>query len=224
MESPAPAESVTATRVWDIPTRVVHWLLVVGLGVSWWTAETGRMEWHRWSGYTLLALVLFRVYWGFVGGSTARFGNFVRGPRAILAYLRGPAPASIGHNPLGALSVLGLLGLLLLQIVLGLFAVDVDGIESGPMSLYVSFETGRACAEWHDVVFNVLLALVALHIVAVLYYLLFKRQNLVGAMLTGKRNFEADVAPLTSASVTRLIIGLSLSGVITYAVSKAFQL
>lgn len=222
--SPASAASVTGTRVWDLPTRVVHWLLVAGLGLSWWTAETGRMEWHRWSGYSLLALVLFRVYWGFVGGSTARFGNFVRGPRAILAYLREPRPASIGHNPLGALSVVALLGLLLLQIVLGLFAVDVDGIESGPLSLYVSFQTGRASAEWHDAVFNVLLALVALHIVAVLYYLAFKRQNLVGAMVTGKRTFEGEVTPLTSASWTRLLIGLSLSGVVTYAVSKAFQL
>jgi cytochrome b len=224
MEGPAPTAIVASTRVWDIPTRVVHWLFVIGLGVSWWTAENGRMEWHRWSGYTLLALVLFRVYWGFVGGSTARFGNFVRGPRAILAYLRGSSGDTIGHNPLGALSVLALLGLLLLQIVLGLFAVDVDGIESGPLSLYVSFDTGRACAEWHEAVFNALLALIALHIVAVLYYFMFKRRNLIGAMLTGKRTFEGDVAPLASASLLRLVIGALLAGVITFAVSKAFQL
>ena len=160
MNSPAPV--VNATRVWDIPTRVVHWSFVLGLAFSWWTAETGRLEWHRWSGYTLLALVLFRVYWGFAGSSTARFRNFVRGPRAIREYLRAPPAVTVGHNPLGALSVLALLGLLLMQIVLGLFAVDVDGIESGPLSLYVSFETGRACAEWHEVVFNALLALIAL--------------------------------------------------------------
>lgn len=222
MDSPAPA--VNATRVWDIPTRVVHWSFVLGVAISWWTAETGRLEWHRWSGYTLLALVLFRVYWGMVGSSTARFRNFVRGPRAILGYLRSPPAVTVGHNPLGALSVLALLGLLLLQIVLGLFAVDVDGIESGPLSLYVSFETGRACAEWHEVVFNALLALIALHILAVLYYRVFKKQNLIGAMLTGKRVFEGEAAPLTSASLLRVIIGMSLSGVITYAVSQAFQL
>jgi cytochrome b len=221
VESQAPAAA--ATRVWDFPTRAVHWLFVLGLGVSWWTAETGRLEWHRWSGFTLLALVLFRLYWGFVGGSTARFRNFVRGPRAIAAYLRGSGAATAGHNPLGALSVLALLGLLLLQIVLGLFAVDVDGIESGPLSLYVSFETGRACAEWHEVVFNTLLAVVVLHVVAVLYYLVFKRRNLVGAMLTGRRTFDNEVTPLTSASWPRLLIGLLLSGVITYVISKAFQ-
>ncbi|MES1262768.1 MAG: cytochrome b/b6 domain-containing protein, partial [Peristeroidobacter soli] len=150
VETPAPVPVASGTRVWDLPTRLTHWLFVIGLGVSWWTAETGRLEWHRWSGYALLALVSFRLYWGFVGSSTARFRNFVRGPRAIAAYLRDGNGTSIGHNPLGALSVLALLGLLLAQIVLGLFAVDVDGIESGPLSLYVSFETGRACAEWHE--------------------------------------------------------------------------
>jgi cytochrome b len=221
VDSPAPAAN--ATRVWDIPTRVVHWSFVLGLAFSWWTAETGRLEWHRWSGYTLLALVLFRVYWGFAGSSTARFRNFVRGPRAIREYLRAAPAVTVGHNPLGALSVLALLGLLLLQIVLGLFAVDVDGIESGPLSLYVSFETGRACAEWHEVVFNALLALIALHILAVLYYRVFRKQNLIGAMLTGKRVFEGEAEPLTSASLLRVVIGMSLSGVITYAVSKAFQ-
>src|SRR5690349_24353754 len=103
-------------RVWDLPTRLVHWLLVLLVPFSWWTAESGRLEWHRWSGYGLLGLVLFRVYWGFFGSSTARFSRFVRGPRAIVAYLRGRLPASVGHNPLGALSVLALLGLLIAQI------------------------------------------------------------------------------------------------------------
>jgi cytochrome b len=218
-----PAPTVSAIRVWDLPTRLVHWSFVAGVSFSWWTAETGRLEWHRWSGYTLLALVLFRLYWGFAGGSTARFGNFVRGPRAILGYLRGEGRAAIGHNPLGALSVLALLGLLLLQIVLGLFAVDVDGIESGPLSLYVSFETGRACAEWHELVFNALLTLIVVHLVAVLYYVFFKRQNLIGAMVTGKRIFETDMVPMTPASWVKLLAGVILAAGITWAVSKAFQ-
>lgn len=225
IEGPAtvPAPAFQRTRVWDLPTRLVHWLFVIGVAFSWWTVETGRMEWHRWSGYALLGVVLFRVYWGFAGGSTARFGNFVRGPRAIGSYLRGTWQAMPGHNPLGALSVVALLGVLLLQIVLGLFAVDVDGIESGPLSLYVSFETGRVCAEWHDVVFSVLQALILLHIVAVLYYLLFKRQNLVGAMITGKRVFDGEMAPMTTASLWRLVIGVALATAITWAVSQAFQ-
>jgi len=210
-------------RVWDVPVRVCHWLMVLSVGVSWWTAETERMDWHLYSGYSLLALVSFRIYWGFFGSSTARFSQFVRGPGAIAAYLRGSWQKAPGHNPLGALSVLGLLGLLLLQIALGLFAVDVDGIESGPLSLYVSFETGRLCAEWHEWVFNALMVLILVHIVAVLYYLLFKRQNLVGAMVTGKRTFDSGMESMTRASLWRLVIGILSAGGVTWAVSKAFQ-
>lgn len=219
----APAESVARTRVWDLPTRAVHWLFVACLAFSWWTAETGRLEWHRWSGYTLLGLLLFRIYWGFAGGSTARFASFVRGPRAIVAYLRGSWVAVPGHNPLGALSVLALLGLLLLQVVLGLFAVDVDGIESGPLSLYVSFATGRACAEWHETVFNVLLVVVSLHVIAVLYYLAVRRQNLIGAMITGRRVFDSAAEPMRAASALRLVVGIVISAAFTFAVSRAFQ-
>ncbi len=220
----APAPAAEPVPVWDVPTRLWHWLLVPLLPFSWWTAETGRLEWHRWSGYTLLGLVIFRIYWGFAGSSTARFNRFLRGPGAIADYLRGRWELAAGHNPLGALSVFTLLVLLLLQIVLGLFAVDVDGLESGPLSLYVSFDTGRAAAEWHDVVFQVLMYLVALHVLAVLYYLLFRRQNLVGAMFSGKRRFESRVVPVQRASWLRLIIGIVISVSLTWAVTRAFQL
>ena len=225
---PAPGTAPVApgavrVRVWDLPTRVTHWTLVVVIGVLWWTAETGRMEWHRWAGYTMLALLLFRLYWGFFGSSTAKFSGFVRGPRAIGQYFKGNWSPAAGHNPLGALSVLALLGLLLLQVGLGLFAVDVDGIESGPLSLYVSFETGRAAAEWHEIVFTALQVLVALHIVVVFYYLLGKRQNLVGAMFSGKRRFENAVAPMTPGTWPRLVVGIVIAVSITWAISKAFK-
>jgi cytochrome b len=221
--SDAEPTPVPRVRVWDVPTRVTHWLFLAGVLTCWWTAETGRMEWHRWSGYTLLALVLFRLYWGFFGSSTARFASFVRGPRAIVDYLKGNAAAVNGHNPLGALSVLGLLGLLLAQVLLGLFAVDVDGLESGPMSMYVSFETGRVAAEWHEWVFNALMTLIVIHVIAVLYYLLFRRQNLVGAMFTGKRRFASDVPALVTAAWWKLAIGVLFAGSLTWAASKAFD-
>jgi cytochrome b len=222
---PAPPALVprVRVRVWDLPTRLVHWLFVAGVGLSWWTAETGRLEWHRWSGYALLGLVLFRVYWGFVGSSTARFGLFVRGPRAVGEYMRGRWQVTAGHNPLGALSVVALLLLLLAQIGLGLFAVDVDGIESGPLSEYVSFETGRACAEWHEWVFNALMTVILLHVVAVLFYLFARRQNLIGAMVTGKRDFADEVAPVTRVSWPRLIVGIVLAAALTWMVSRAFH-
>jgi cytochrome b len=167
--------------------------------------------------------VLFRVYWGFAGGSTARFRNFVRGPRSIASYLRGTWAAAAGHNPVGALSVLLLLGLLLLQIGLGLFAVDVDGIESGPLSAWVSFKAGRAAAEWHEWVFNVLMTVILLHVLAALYYLFVKRQNLIGGMVTGSRSFSSPVAPLERAPWWRLAIGVVLSAALAWATSQGFQ-
>jgi cytochrome b len=211
-------------RVWDLPTRLVHWLFVCGVLASWWTAETGRLEWHRWSGYALLGLLVFRIYWGFFGSSTARFGQFVRGPRAVREYMRGAWQVTAGHNPLGSWSVIALIGLLLVQVVLGLFAVDVDGIESGPLSMYVDFDTGRAAAELHETLFNVLMGVIVLHILAVLYYGLVRKQNLAGAMVTGSRSFPvAGVAPVSGFSWIRFLIGVVLAAAITWAISRAFQ-
>jgi cytochrome b len=191
---------------------------------SWWTAETSRMEWHRWSGYTVLGLVIFRIYWGIAGSSTAKFSEFMRGPRAIAGYLKGGWNVAAGHNPLGALSVIALLALLAVQVVLGLFAVDVDGIESGPLSTYVSFESGRAAAGWHEAVFNVLLGFIALHIAAVIYYVLFRKQALIAAMVHGKRAYAGQQPqPMRSASVLRFLIGVVLAAAITWMAARAFQ-
>ena len=211
-------------RVWDLPTRLVHWLIVGCVGVSWWTAETGRLEWHRWSGYALLGLLVFRIYWGFFGSSTARFASFVRGPRAVFEYMRGSWKIAAGHNPLGSWSVVALIVLLLAQVGLGLFAVDVDGIESGPLSMYVDFDTGRDAAKLHDVLFNVLLAVVCVHIVAVLFYAIFRKENLVGAMVTGAREYRVpDVAPVAGFSWVRFVAGVALASGITWAIARAFQ-
>ncbi len=211
-------------RVWDLPTRLVHWLFVSCVGVSWWTAETGRLEWHRWSGYALLGLLVFRIYWGFFGSSTARFASFVRGPRAVFEYMRGSWKIAAGHNPLGSWSVVTLIVLLLVQVGLGLFAVDVDGIESGPLSMYVDFDTGRDAAKLHDVLFNVLLAVICVHIVAVLFYAVFRKENLVGAMITGAREYRvSDVAPVAGFSWVRFVAGVALASGITWAIARAFQ-
>ena len=216
MSESAPAR----VRVWDVPTRVVHWTMVGLFAFSWWSAEEGELEWHRWSGYSLTALVLFRLYWGFFGGSTARFSQFLRGPRAVVSYLRGNAVPTPGHNPVGAWSVVLMLALLATQIVLGLFAVDVDGLESGPMSSLVSFETGRAAAGWHETTFNVLLAIIAVHILAAVYYLVVRKQNLIGAMFTGKRKLDGAPAALVPASVVRLIVGILLAMALTWFISR----
>ena len=232
MAEPAVETRTVRVRIWDAPVRLVHWLMVLLIVISWRSAESGAMDLHRYSGYALLGLLLFRIYWGFVGSTTARFNSFVRGPRALFAYLRRTPdriedchPAPPGHNPLGALSVIALLLLMTLQVVLGLFTVDVDGIESGPLSTYVSFETGRACARLHHQVFDILVWFIALHVAAVLFYLLIKRQNLIAAMIHGRRNYPAGAAPdIASASLSRIAIGVAAAGVIVWLVAKAFQL
>lgn len=211
----------TAIRVWDWPVRLTHWLLVFCIAVSWWSAEQHAMDWHRYSGYTLLGLLIFRIYWGFAGSSSARFSQFLRGPRELIAYLRESREARrhAGHNPLGGWSVAAMLTLMLAQVVIGLFVSDVDGLESGPLSHLVSFDTSRTLAEIHEIVFNVILTLIALHVAAILFYLLVKRDNLVGAMLTGKRSHVRMMA-MTPVPAWRVIPGVVLaSGIVWWVAS-----
>jgi cytochrome b len=216
------AGATKRVRVWDIPTRLSHWLFVLLFCVSWWSARHDQLDVHRYSGYALLGTLLFRLYWGLVGTSTARFAQFVRGPRVVWRYLRGnfdhTAP---GHTPLGALSVTALLGLLLTQVVLGLFSVDVDGMESGPMSRFVSFEAGRACANAHHWVFNGLLMLVALHIGAIIYYRLVKRRDLVGPMISGwQRHKHLSAQSALGVPRWRTAVGLLIAAAVVLIVAR----
>lgn len=218
--------SDTTVLVWDAPIRVVHWTIAALLAVSWYTAEVDLMEWHRWSGYAVLALLLFRIIWGFIGSSTARFFGFVRGPSTVWRHagtlLSREPTRSAGHNPLGALSVLALLAVLILQVATGLFAVDVDGIESGPLSDRVSFDTGRWLAGIHEACFTALQVLVVLHIVAIVFYLGYKRDNLIGPMITGRR--RGDFAGMVPASSTRVLVAVVLSVAFAWFVSNGLRL
>jgi len=220
-------DSHTSLKIWDAPVRITHWLLAGAFFFSWWTAENAEMDWHRLSGYTILGLVVFRIYWGFMGSQTARFSNFLRGPGTVARYflsLRGmPRHISAGHNPMGGWSIAAMLILLLTQITLGLFAIDVDAFESGPLNYLVSFETGRWAAEWHEQVFSLLLILVALHVVAILYYALMRRENLVSAMLTGHKRVNAGTQPLSFTPFWRAIPGIVLAFAVAYAVSKGLR-
>ncbi|MEZ5743211.1 MAG: cytochrome b/b6 domain-containing protein [Sphingomonadaceae bacterium] len=136
--------------VWDLPTRQFHWMLALALPLCWWTAEYGHMTWHRRLGLAVCLLIVFRIAWGVIGTQTSRFGYFVKGPRAVMQYLRGretkdPAEAP-GHSPLGALSVIAMIAAIAAQVSLGLIAVDVDGLESGPLSGLVSYRACRTAA------------------------------------------------------------------------------
>lgn len=191
-----PAETAV---IWDGWVRLVHWLIVLLFAVSWYT-HGGNLEWHRYAGYGLLTLVLFRIYWGFAGSTTARFSHFVTGPAATIRYartlLRRTSVTRVGHNPLGAIAIVLLLALLLTQCLIGLFVTDIDGLESGSLSAWVSFDTGRLLSEWHGRIFKALQALVAIHVVAILFYLIVRRDNLIGPMLTGRKHLVERVEPL----------------------------
>ncbi|MBK9952964.1 MAG: cytochrome b/b6 domain-containing protein [Candidatus Competibacteraceae bacterium] len=164
--------------------------------VQWWTAEnSGTMDYHVWGGYAVLTLVLFRLIWGVAGSETARFGDFVRGPGAALAYVRAPVARQccFGHNPMGGWSIVLMLALLLVQAGTGLFAND-DILIEGPLYPWVSKGTSDWLSSVHRFNFNLLLAVIALHVAAVLFYLLVKRENLIHPMLSGRKQLPPELA------------------------------
>ena len=190
-------KNLQPVKVWDLPTRIFHWTLVALMIAQWLTAQnSGAMDYHVWGGYAVLALVLFRLIWGVVGSETARFGAFVRGPGAALAYvkalLRGETPLYLGHNPMGGWSIVAMLILLLVQAGTGLFAND-DILIEGPLYSWVS----KSASDWlttiHKLNFNLLLAVIAVHISAVLFYLLVKRENLIHPMLSGRTHLSSNL-------------------------------
>ncbi len=216
--------AVRPVRVWDLPTRLVHWLIAALIPFSWWSATSDHLSWHRMSGYVILGLVAFRLIWGFAGSSTARFTGFVTCPRTVLAYVRGRLGESrIGHNPLGGWSVMALLTVLALQTCLGLFAVDEDALEAGPLSKFVSFDTGRAITHWHHQIFWVLVALIALHLSAILVYGL-RRKNLVGPMITGVARLSPSLTVPTLAARSRMIMAAALAASLTWFVAHGLSL
>ena len=217
----AAARPHSSIVVWDVPTRLFHWLLVALVAFSWASAELGgnAMEYHMLSGYAILGLVLFRLLWGMVGSATARFGQFLKGRDAVLAYARGltqkDAPASVGHNPLGGWMVVGMLGLLLLQGATGLFAND-DIATEGPLYHLVSKRISDGLTELHEGVFNVLLGLIAIHVAAIFFYLIFKRDNLIRPMLTGRKLVAAETPQPTMVSIWRALLLAAIAGVAVF--------
>jgi cytochrome b len=209
-------------RVWDMPVRLFHWLLVTLIIVSFTTAQIGgnAMQIHELSGFTILTLVLFRVLWGLFGSTYARFTDFVRHPRQAIEYAkslpRGRPAFYAGHNPLGGWMILALLLCLLMQAGTGLFAND-DIMTEGPLYDWVSKQTSDFLSQIHEINFYVLLVLVVLHVAAALYYLFGKRENLILPLFTGRKQVpevqdipESRGGPLWLAV---LLLALCASGV-----------
>lgn len=200
--------SLHRIRIWDLPTRGFHILLaicVVGLIA---TGETGLMSLHFWLGYMVLTLVLFRLVWGFVGGHWSRFINFVPTPTQLHAYMQAvcaqQTPKSVGHNPFGGLSVLGMLGLLLLQVFSGFFSDD-EIANSGPWTAFAPEDWVALATQYHSDIGKVLLILlIALHVGTVLYYKRIKHEDLISPMLTGDKVLIAEVHASRDTRTSRL--------------------
>ena len=180
-------------KVWDLFTRLSHWLAVFLVISAWLSANYGDAEfkWHSWNGYALFILVLSRIVWGVVGSNSARFSNFVKSPFAVFSYLvamiKGKEPSYLGHNPAGGWMVVMLLLVLLLQTITGMFSSD-DILAEGPFAYAVSAKVVSRMNAMHHLGFDLLLILVAFHIIAVLYHQLFKKEKLIEAMFTGRKS------------------------------------
>ena len=184
--------------VWDLPTRLFHWLLVITVGTSFLTGKIGGnlMRYHEWSGFVILALLLFRVAWGFVGSRESRFATFVRDPATVFLYakslLHRNSPQYLGHNPLGGWSIVAMLLALFIQAATGLFANDNIATE-GPLYLWVSRETSDWLTGIHKLNQQIIIVLISVHLLAVLFHLFFKGENLVTPMITGIKEWDREV-------------------------------
>ena len=199
-------------RIWDLPTRLFHWLLALGVIALVTTAQLGYMEWHFRLGYAVLTLLIFRLLWGLFGGRWSRFTAFIYSPASLWRYLRGQGDPShaVGHSPTGALSVFALLFFLLAQVGTGLFSDD-EIAASGPLTRLASSDFVSLASWYHrEVGKRVLIVLVILHILAILYYLWRKRQNLVRPMLTGDKALAQPAPASRDDARSRLLAAVLL--------------
>ena len=198
--------------VWDLPVRLFHWTLVLLVVVSFTTGKLGGnwLAWHFRSGYCILALVLFRILWGLFGSETARFADFVRGPRKVFEYgrslIRGAGMVHVGHNPLGGLMVVLMLVLLLVQATTGLY-VDDDAGTRAPLADTASDAIVSLFTRIHRININIIVACVALHVSAALFYLFARNDNLIKPMLTGRKTLpEGHPEPALSGIAPAFIL------------------
>lgn len=222
-------QNAAHVAAWDMPTRLFHWTLAALILTAWLSYRFSEsfgdnlLKWHRWNGLAILVLLVWRVLWGIVGSSTARFGSFLRGPAAVLGYARdllaGRSRRFLGHNPAGSLMVLALLSIAAVQGALGLFTVEHNDLTAGPLYRLVDEATTKQISRWHRWLYYwVLLPAVALHVTANVLYGVVKREPLIKAMLTGRKPAAAYEDQSEAAIVTRPLlraaICLAVAGII----------
>jgi len=205
------------TRVWDLPTRVFHWVLATCVIASIVSAKIGgnAMVWHMRLGYAVFTLLVFRLVWGLIGGHWSRFANFIYSPAAVLRYLRGASHDhehhEVGHSPLGAFSVFALLAMLAVQVATGLVADD-EIATTGPLIRFVSGSISSLATAWHK---NwgqwLIIGLVLLHLTAIVFYLVGRRRNLVQPMILGDKHLPPGVPASADHATTRSLAALTLT-------------
>lgn len=215
-------------HVWDLPIRLFHWLLAISIPAALATGMIGGdlIDWHGRIALFILGLITFRVIWGFIGPSSARFATFVRGPRAIKAYLRGEW-RGVGHNPLGALAVLGMLALIAAQIGTGLCAND-DIAFQGPLADLVGKERSNSLTHLHSLLQYGLIGIVVLHAAAIAFYVRVKRENLLRPMVTGWKSVpRTDAVPDSGphlgngGGLIAFVVAATIASLTVYAASGA---
>ena len=208
-------------KVWDLPLRLFHWLLVASVATAFVTAKIGgnAMPWHGRAGVLIAGLIGFRIVWGFVGSTNARFASFIKGPDAIKAYLRG-AWHGVGHNPLGALSVLALLALVTAQAVSGLFAND-DIAFQGYLYPLVGADLSSRITGIHKLFEPLLILLVLAHVGAIGFYAKVKKDNLTIPMITGYKVVSEPVAAPQGGGLIAFVIAVAIGAGVAYAASGA---
>jgi cytochrome b len=217
-ESNSAASPERDIPVWDLGVRVFHWALVCLIVASFVTIKTNNLTYHSWCGYGILALLAFRLVWGFAGGTHARFYTFVKGPGAVISYMKGmfnreSHGTSLGHNAMGALSVLAMLAALLFQAISGLFVNDDDFAFEGPLYKWAGKELSDKLTSLHHLNEKVIIALVILHIAAIVFYRVYHKENLVRPMVTGFKRVAGPVAESRHGSTVLAAVLLALSGV-----------
>ena len=215
-------------RVWDLPIRLFHWLLVLCIVGSFISVNIGgnAIQWHAYFGYSILCLLIFRIIWGFIGSTHARFISFFPSKKAILAYLQGSSPRVLGHNPVGALSVFALLFVLCVQVATGLF-VDDEIAFQGPLAKYVSSSVSSFLSQIHEGNQVVIYTLIAIHVAAIWFYKKFKGENLIKPMISGDKEIDpseetkylpADLGRASKDGVLQRGFALLLLGLIAVVV------
>lgn len=211
-------------KIWDLPTRLFHWVLVVLIALAWCSQEFNSMDFHVYVGYAILTLLVFRIVWGVVGSDTARFRHFLRSPFAAIAHLlhihRREPDRDIGHNAAGGWMVLVMLALIGVQAGTGLFAND-DGDTEGPLMHFVEKDTSDWLSHIHSLNFKLIEAAIVLHILALLTYAVVKRRNLVWPFITGAKTMPEDVqAPRLVNPGWALLVLILAAGFVFWLVTR----